>query len=528
MTSLAEELWAREVRYSRENPALRGLPEKFERLTVQQKEACDSILGEFGGNDLVVLDAPTGSGKTVIAETIRRMLGVGTTSYVCHSKNLQRQFVHDFGYAKLIEGRNNYPTGLKAELWPELSCGECTKNVQTWCNWCESVELCPYERAKAAALGAELCVLNTSYWLTECNGPGSFRGRKLVVFDEADTLEKEVMGYLSVTVPRGLGKKLKLGEPEKVTKEESWLGWIKESLPKLQAFRKKLAGGVEGGEIKQLLALEGNIRRLQRIERELEEGTERWVYTGKDGLVEFKPARVDGVCGELIWRHGTKWLLMSATTISAPELVRSLGWSESYGVVTMPSTFPVGNRKIFVRSVGSPTFKNKEEEWPKIGGEVRRIVDNNAKVRILVHTTSYEMSKRVVGMVGPRAIEYRESSSREGAIGRFREREDGVLVAPSLSRGLDLSGDDCRVQIITKVPFPNLGDRQVSARMHGVNGQSWYVVQAIRELVQMTGRGVRDREDWCDTYILDKAFRDNVWKNWRHLLPKWWKEAVIW
>jgi Rad3-related DNA helicase len=50
-------------------------------------------------------------------------------------------------------------------------------------------------------------------------------------------------------------------------------------------------------------------------------------------------------------------------------------------------------------------------------------------------------------------------------------------------------------------------------------------VQTIREIVQMTGRGVRSETDSCTTYIIDGAF-GKLWTRNKSLFPSWWREAV--
>lgn len=95
-----------------------------------------------------------------------------------------------------------------------------------------------------------------------------------------------------------------------------------------------------------------------------------------------------------------------------------------------------------------------------------------------------------------------------------------------MDRGVDLKDDDCRVVVVAKVPFPYLGDKQVSARLHSPGGQAWYTVQTIRTLVQMTGRGVRHEDDWCESYVLDSVMLKQLWKKDKRLFPGWWAEAV--
>jgi Rad3-related DNA helicase len=143
---------------------------------------------------------------------------------------------------------------------------------------------------------------------------------------------------------------------------------------------------------------------------------------------------------------------------------------------------------------------------------------------------SYELAYDIAKFVrkGRRNVfTYDDSRGRELALQQFKAAEESVLVAPSLDRGIDLPGDLCRVVGICKIPYGNLGDRQINGRLHRPGGRAWYNVQAISTIIQMSGRGVRNREDWCTTYILDKQFKRLYNQN-RGLFPAWWKEALSW
>src|SRR5690606_19006100 len=119
------------------------------------------------GKRVMVLDAPVGAGKTLIAEMVRRRLGE-TMLYVAHSRGLQDQFLRDFPYARVLKGRANYGT----EHGPNwVTAGDCTRKPGgagggaggggEGCAWCDKA--CPYEAAKAAARGAVVAVVNTAY-----------------------------------------------------------------------------------------------------------------------------------------------------------------------------------------------------------------------------------------------------------------------------------------------------------------------------------------------------------------------------
>jgi Rad3-related DNA helicase len=81
-----------------------------------QLDAVERVVKEYeAGARVVFLDAPTGTGKTAIAEMVRRRLEVARGLYVCTTKSLQDQVARDFPYARVLKGRANYtPTKLSA------------------------------------------------------------------------------------------------------------------------------------------------------------------------------------------------------------------------------------------------------------------------------------------------------------------------------------------------------------------------------------------------------------------------------
>jgi len=125
-------------------------------------------------------------------------------------------------------------------------------------------------------------------------------------------------------------------------------------------------------------------------------------------------------------------------------------------------------------------------------------------------------------------ITYDQAKDREVKLEEFKRAPNGtVLVASSMERGVNLPGDLCRVAVVMKVPFLNLGDKQIATRLHSDkrNGQLWYNVSAIRTLVQMCGRGMRSAEDRCDVYILDAQF-ERLYRENKYLFPEWWRAAL--
>jgi ATP-dependent DNA helicase DinG len=68
----------------------------------------------------------------------------------------------------------------------------------------------------------------------------------------------------------------------------------------------------------------------------------------------------------------------------------------------------------------------------------------------------------------------------------IKSTESTVFISPSLYTGLDLKDNLSRFQIITKVPYPGLGDRCINKKRKK-NGQ-WYIWQTALRFVQAYGR----------------------------------------
>jgi len=358
-----------------------------------------------------------------------------------------------------------------------------------------------------------------------------------MILDEADTLEHELMRWISVKVTQRTCVRYGLREPSRRTVADSWREWLDDAVPRLTFARDKIQGEDvrsqrERDRLTRLLAKLRTVRKeLRDSDEDCEGGESGWVYSGDGGTVEFKPVSVRGY-GRLLWGLGQRFLLMSATVISPGAMLDELGWEKPFSVVKVDSTFPRENRPVVYSPAARMT--NKNDESGKLVPALEQIIRRHAKERVLVHCVSYRLASylhgelsRSCGELGVECATYTGSDGKSDAVDRFRRSEGGVLIAPSLDRGIDLPDDDCRVVVIAKVPYPYLGDRQVSARLHSKGGQTWYTVQTVRSIVQMTGRGVRHKDDYCTSYILDGMF-DDLWSKARGLFPKWWMEAIKW
>lgn len=202
-----------------------------------------------------------------------------------------------------------------------------------------------------------------------------------------------------------------------------------------------------------------------------------------------------------------------------------------YCLVQSPSTFPVASRPVYLYPIADVTYKTKAVSYPEITKAVETIAERHGQERILVHTVSYELARFIWNKVGisvrQRCILYEDNHARQRAIDKYVYTDGAILLASSLERGIDLPDESCRAIIVCKVPYPSLGDKQINARLYSKGGQFWYSVQTCRTIVQMTGRGMRSANDYCESFIIDRQFI-TLWRKCKSLFPKWWTESLVW
>ena len=106
----------------------------FKTQRENQKTILDQVCDAFNsGYKYIVLEAPTGFGKSAVAITIALSLG---SSYICTStKDLQTQYSKDFPFIRTAKGKNNFPCLLKQDFIDNgiYRCGICASDNPNEC-----------------------------------------------------------------------------------------------------------------------------------------------------------------------------------------------------------------------------------------------------------------------------------------------------------------------------------------------------------------------------------------------------------
>jgi len=220
---------------------------------------------------------------------------------------------------------------------------------------------------------------------------------------------------------------------------------------------------------------------------------------------------------------------MSGTVCSPSQLASDLGIPQ-WESVTVPMSFPVATRPIIMCGIANVTRKADAADYERLATAIDRIITLHPGENVLIHTNSYWLTSFLYFKLRDHnydrpVLAYSKAQYRDKTIAQFRET-GGILLAPSAERGVDLPDDMCRVVIIAKVPFPSLGDKQTSARLHSNGGRQWYTIKTMRDVVQMSGRGVRHDNDYAVTYILDMQWQ-RLYRDHKAFLPQYFIESTV-
>ena len=492
---------------------------------------------EGGEKKVSVVEAPTGSGKTIIGMTAGSM--IGPFSYMTHSKILQNQITEEFPEARSLFGRGNYPCLVGGGNMCD-TCFHDGKDII-----CEKKGACLYEVAKLATLRHDKRILNYDYFMYEANYVGRFSDQEFVVVDEADNLENALVNFVSLKFSDFAFKRLGLEGPARKTATsrrgiEPWVDFVSLAKRKAGYELERLQGatrglGVESMNTPSAVTLLKGINRLQSLIGQmdifLKNVDDTWMYDDQqEGWHIFRPLWITKeLADKFFWKHSDRFLLMSASFLPIHLVARTLGLSlDSIGYTNMPSNFPRERRPIYINPACNLTAATMEQELPKLCKEIRRIINEHPNDKGIIHGVSYKLSRAIVEGVGDSRLFVHGSSDRQDALDRFIDSDDPlVLVSPSMERGVSLDGDKARFVIVAKAPYLSLGDKVVKTRIYSSKwGNLWYIATMLLTVLQMAGRGMRSADDYCETYILDKQF-DKALSEHPTMLPLWWREAIV-
>ncbi|MDL0136686.1 ATP-dependent DNA helicase [Halobacterium salinarum] len=509
-----------------------------------QRQALADIQAAFdAGNDVVLVRAPTGSGKSLLARAImgcaRRAAdadpsdAVGayyTTPQVSQLDDVAADdLLEEF---KLIRGKSNYTCILPGEEATPVDRAPCARERGYDC---AVKHRCPYFADRAIASSRAFAAMTLAYFMRTA-GSEVFRKRDVCVIDEAHGLaewaemyatidldEQRVPVWEDVRVPSGLD-----GDPERTADFADHLQGVCEGV------KDELLGQDE-------LTTEAVARRdrLQELIAELDwfiedyrdpESATTWVVDADEEGVTIKPMDPERYLSHTVWDRANKHALLSATILNKAAFCRSVGLDPStVALVDVEHTFPVANRPLYDVTQGKMTYENRAQTLPRLADTVVRVMATHPDEKGIVHAHSYDIAEKLAARLADAGVGDRvrthDADTRDAELERWKASDDPeVFVAVKMEEALDLAHDLGRWQVLCKAPFLNTNDSRVAARL--ADGQwAWYYRTALQTIIQACGRVVRAPDDYGATYIADSSVLD-VFERARGDMPPWFAAQV--
>ena len=566
-----------------------SLQSYFPLSTVRDKQ--QKILSEIeqalkSGFKHIFLEAPTGFGKSPVAIALARYLG---SSHICTAtKDLQTQYSRDFPFVREVKGKSNFLCLVKCDMSLEETCeyGPCMKDDGYDCIYktkmtdykaegegtkYEIIDLdsfakkkyidnmksqskiidlewkpCHYYHQKWIAARSSHTIYNYKYFLSDLFYSGNIHQRKLLVLDEAHTIESEVADFRSFIIYRDALIRLipKLQFPNKMEYNiETWIDFGTELRKELLKFIDKASDAVEGNKSyepyteKNLIDALTKEKNVAAVIEDMKCNRNNWIVTNveKNSSNQLKrvvltPLNVSNYFNDIL-SMGAVTLFMSATILSKNYLCKVIGLKpdQVQFIRVEQSEFPVKNRPVYLMNVAWLNAKTIGQSLPSITNAVNNIMSIHKNEKGIIHTTSYSQLQFIKDNISKentaRLIETGPMYDRNEILQKHSQTtKPTVLISPSLYLGVDLKDYLSRFQIIVKVPYPDLTDRKISAMKE--RDPKWYNWNTILRLVQAYGRSIRSKDDFANTYILDSSISCLI-RNAREMLPEWFLDAII-
>ena len=530
-----------------------------------QQYAIPNIVDSLSKYKFIIVQGPTGCGKSFIAKTIANGFRKPTprltklvknytafettwengklvyeyadefegnrygTSILTTTKALQDQYTRDFKDIKPLKGKGSYICNFDdrspADQAPCMFSNKLKK--ECWdCNRCD------YYEARNDSISAKISIENYFSFFYK---PDHLKHRQLIVCDEASELENIIVSRFSCNIEIGRLNKYGFNLPHSVDRNRFY-----NSLCKLQVKLEDRFVQILRMFDKHADTVGDNIKKeykfISDLKGDLSLVIDTWsqseyiinkAYIRSKQYVQLIPKKVDTLAHH-IFKYADNIILMSATFVDYRLVMRNLGIQENeYKYIDLPTSFDSRKSPILFGNFHL-NKKNLEYNFPKIVKCVEEILEEHKNEKGLIHTQSNVITKMLKDKINNDRILYRIKGNKDN-IDILTEHQETdrptVLASPSMSFGVDLKGDDARFCIILKCPWPDLSD--VRIKEMSKNNNKWYTSKMFTTFIQQCGRCTRDENDASVTYVLDAASIRKLIPAYRNLLPIYFTDRFV-
>ena len=500
-----------------------------------QERALADIRDAFAaGNEVVLVRAPTGSGKSLLARAIMGAAETAgeaapseatgayyTTPQVSQIDDVEADDLLDD--LAVIRGKSNYDCVLPGEHDTPVNRAPCARQQGFDCS---IRHRCPYFSDRAIASGNRFAAMTLAYFMRTA-GSEVFRKRDAVVIDEAHGLAEWAEMYATIEIsPERVPVWDDVGVPDVAADagpEEDALDRTARFVEALRDVAIRAKDELVGRELDREEVARRD--RLQELISELgwfledyrdPQSPTSWVVDqpgGEGAAIEVKPLDPARYLRHTVWDRGNRFALLSATILSKEAFCRGVGLDPAdVALVDVEHTFPLANRPLYDVTQGSMTYEHRDETVPKIARLIVRLMAEHPDEKGLIHAHSYDIAERLTERLGEFGVAARvrrhDRENRDAELEAWKASSDPeVFVSVKMEEALDLKGDLCRWQVVCKAPYRNTNDSRVARRLE--DGQwAWYHRTALRTVIQACGRVVRAPDDHGATYLADDSLLD--------------------
>ena len=517
-----------------------------------QERALADIRDAFAaGNEVVLVRAPTGSGKSLLARAIMGAAETAgeaapseatgayyTTPQVSQIDDVEADDLLDD--LAVIRGKSNYDCVLPGEHDTPVNRAPCARQQGFDCS---IRHRCPYFSDRAIASGNRFAAMTLAYFMRTA-GSEVFRKRDAVVIDEAHGLAEWAEMYATIEIsPERVPVWDDVGVPDVAADagpEEDALDRTARFVEALRDVAIRAKDELVGRELDREEVARRD--RLQELISELgwfledyrdPQSPTSWVVDqpgGEGAAIEIKPLDPARYLRHTVWDRGNRFALLSATILSKEAFCRGVGLDPAdVALVDVEHTFPLANRPLYDVTQGSMTYEHRDETVPKIARLIVRLMAEHPDEKGLIHAHSYDIAERLterLGEVGVAArVRRHDKRNRDDELEAWKASPDPeVFVSVKMEEALDLKGDLCRWQVVCKAPYRNTNDSRVARRLE--DGQwAWYHRTALRTVIQACGRVVRAPDDHGATYLADDSLLD-LFERAAADTPSWFRDQI--
>jgi len=510
-----------------------------------QEQALADIRDAFeADNDVVLVRAPTGSGKSLLARAIAgcaRTAGESeagepidayyTTPQVSQLDDVAGDdLLQDL---KIIRGKNNYDCILPGETDTPVDQAPCARERMFDC---QVQHRCPYFSDRAIAANNRIAAMTLAYFM-QTAGSDVFGPRDVLVIDEAHGLGNWAEMYATIDLGPDSVPIWDACEPPDVDGLDDAVKYADQlhtmAGRRLTEVRSQAElSAEEAAERDKLVQLQSDLSWFSEDYRDPESAT-TWVVDQPDGAgsrVTIKPMAPEKYLKHTVWDRASNFALLSATILNKDAFCANVGLSpDRVALVEVPHTFPVENRPLYDVTQGKMTYEARDQTIPRIAETLVRIMQAHPDEKGLVHCHSYAIQDQLQDYLREYGVHTRvrahDSADRDAQLSTWKRIDDpDVFLSVKMEEALDLEGDLCRWQLLCKAPYPNTRDSRVAARLED-DQWGWYYRSALRTVIQACGRVVRAPEDYGATYLADSSLLD-LFERARVDMPDWFAEQV--